>query len=237
MIRGRERVSTQVRMWLNYPYPNFPSKENLVGYWAFNEGTGTTAFDNSGNSNHGTLVNMEEADWVDGVVGKCLSFDGVNEYVSVPDSVSVGKSITVLAWVKSATVDWNTLGWIASFRGNNGFIIHPASASKAVSMYIISSTSDYVQIGTVTPADITQWHLYGVIYNDDTKKGYTVLDGEIVESSHDITRLADIIPVEIGRDYGFVGRFGNGLIDEVRIYNTALTASEVKALYDYPGGV
>ena len=54
-----------------------------------------------GNGNDGTLVNMEDADWVDGVAGKCLSFDGVDEYVSVPDNASldITDAITMSAWV------------------------------------------------------------------------------------------------------------------------------------------
>ena len=63
--------------------PNLPSDENLTGYWAFNEGKGIKAHDSSGKENHGTLQNMEEDDWVKGISGKCLDFDGVNEYVDL----------------------------------------------------------------------------------------------------------------------------------------------------------
>ena len=65
----------------------FVPDTNLVGYWPFNETSGTNAPDLSGNGNDGTLVNSP--DWVDGVVGKCLDFGGTDEYVFVADDASL----------------------------------------------------------------------------------------------------------------------------------------------------
>ena len=54
----------------------------LVGYWNFQEGTGTTAYDKSGKRNHGTLTNMDPTtDWVDGKLGGGLDFDGSDDYI------------------------------------------------------------------------------------------------------------------------------------------------------------
>ena len=74
-----------------------PFLHGLVGAWKFNEGGGTTAYDSSGNDNDGTIYG---ASWVDGKVGKALSFDGDNDYVEIP-SVNPQKAITVCAWIKS----------------------------------------------------------------------------------------------------------------------------------------
>jgi hypothetical protein len=57
----------------------------LVGSWHFNEGSGTVAYDSSGNNNNGNLVNGPT--WVDGKFGKALSFDGVDDYVDIPSGV------------------------------------------------------------------------------------------------------------------------------------------------------
>ena len=54
---------------------------DMVGYWPLDNGTGTTAYDHSGNENHGTLYN--EPTWVDGINGKALEFDGSNDYVKM----------------------------------------------------------------------------------------------------------------------------------------------------------
>jgi len=164
-------------------------------------------------------------------VGTGLSFDGVDDYVDIPDSISVGKSITVLAWVKSAEATWNTYGWIASSRVANGFMIHPWSGEKRVGMYVFDDAGNGHKIDDVLPSDITVWHLYGLVYDDANGLAYIVLDNNITQYSLSITRAPDTIPADIGRDYDFTDRYGHGAIDSVRIYNRALSAEEVQALY------
>jgi hypothetical protein len=78
-----------------------------VAYWKLDEGSGTTAYDSSGNGNTGTLNNGPQ--WVDGVVGKALKFDGVDDYVYVPHSSSLditGDQMTVEYWMK-LSIDWH----------------------------------------------------------------------------------------------------------------------------------
>src|SRR3989344_5194629 len=90
-----------------------PSVNGLVGYWNFNDGSGTTAEDKSGQGNNGTLTNMDPAtDWVDGKVGSgALDFDGSNDYVdlvnksNLEDMVSnanVNKTLSV--WFNANTL-------------------------------------------------------------------------------------------------------------------------------------
>ena len=59
---------------------------NLVGWWKFDDGSGTTAVDSSGNSHTATLVNG--ISWVTGKIGDAVSANGVNQYVSIPASIS-----------------------------------------------------------------------------------------------------------------------------------------------------
>ena len=242
MIRGRERVSTQVRMWLNYPYPNFPSKENLVGYWAFNEGTGTTAFDNSGNSNHGTLVNMEEADWVDGVVGKCLDFDGVDEYVTIPNYYwAADTDFAISFWVNFTTYNsyQNVLSTCSNTGGDDGWWVEFGTSRGFT---VVSNSSIFLEDNVQSLAGLSTGEWYHIVIarsgtGTNNLKGYidTVLFGQ---GSSNVA-IGDITnPLLIGRyAAGYNSLWLNGKADEVRIYSTALTASEIKALYDYPGGV
>ena len=69
----------------------------MVSYWKFDEGDGTTA-DDFYDGNDGTLINNPA--WVDGKIGKALSFDG-DDYISVPDSsnLDITSAVTVEAWV------------------------------------------------------------------------------------------------------------------------------------------
>ncbi len=75
----------------------------LVGYWKFDEGSGTTATDSSGNGNTGTIYG---ATWVDGKSGKALSFDGNDDYVvSTTVNFSTGSADrTISFWVKSSNM-------------------------------------------------------------------------------------------------------------------------------------
>src|SRR5262245_14905171 len=75
----------------------------LVAYWKFDEGSGTTVADASGNGNKGTLVN--EPLWTAGRVGNALYFDGINDNITVPDSNSLdlSNSFTLSAWVNPAS--------------------------------------------------------------------------------------------------------------------------------------
>ena len=76
---------------------------NLVAYWKFDEGTGTTTADSSGNGNTGTLTNGPL--WTAGRIGNALYFDGIDDNVTVPDSNSLdlSNSFTLSAWVNPAS--------------------------------------------------------------------------------------------------------------------------------------
>ncbi len=59
----------------------------LVGHWRFDEGTGDTVNDSSGNGNHGTLIDSVE--WTTGQIGGALKFDGTPGYVLIPHGDSL----------------------------------------------------------------------------------------------------------------------------------------------------
>src|SRR4030067_1330761 len=70
----------------------------LVGWWRFDEGTGTAAGDSSGNGNNGTVYS---ANWVLGKYGNALSFNGLNSYVGVSSGLNCPTTaITLFCWIK-----------------------------------------------------------------------------------------------------------------------------------------
>ncbi len=88
-----------------------PPGTGLVAAYGFNEGTGTTVADSSGNNNNGTLSN---ATWATaGKFGKALSFNGTTAFVSIPDSTSLHltSGMTLEAWVDPTTLGavWRTV--------------------------------------------------------------------------------------------------------------------------------
>jgi hypothetical protein len=78
---------------------------SLVGHWKFDEGTGTTAFDSSGNGNDGTLINGPI--WTTGVIGQALEFDGTDDYVDVGTGPAITGAAqrTVSMWINPDTID------------------------------------------------------------------------------------------------------------------------------------
>ena len=91
-----------------YPYerqfvtPAEPSSAGLVGHWKLDEASGLTASDSSGSGNNGTLTDMVGTEWATGILNGALRFDGLRDYVEVPDSPSldITEAITLAAWVK-----------------------------------------------------------------------------------------------------------------------------------------
>lgn len=69
-------------------HPEHDFSTTIAGQYAFEDGSGSTLTDTSGNGNNGTLINMEDTDWVPGVTGTALRFDGVDEYVEIPHDTS-----------------------------------------------------------------------------------------------------------------------------------------------------
>src|SRR3989338_5705843 len=65
----------------------------LVGHWKFDEGTGLSAGDSSGNNNTGTLVNGPT--WTTGKIGQALNFDGVDDYVKIPGTATLMSNFSV----------------------------------------------------------------------------------------------------------------------------------------------
>jgi len=216
--------------------PALPSDENLVGYWALNEGSGDKAYDGSGKGNHGTLRNMEEADWINGISGQCLNFDGLdaNEYVNVPDNNSLDLTTTgsVSLWVyidsynsgvypniirKGNVGGWPNLAYSIWIYSNYGIKFYTRSAT---------GTND-LSIGKPSTG---KWHHLVMTWDSTTLKGY--VDGSLVNSMDNThPPIANEYALRIG-DNNYDGK-----IDEVRIYDIPLTAQEVKALYLNPSGV
>jgi hypothetical protein len=76
----------------------------LVGYWQFDEGSGTSGSDSSGQGNTGNLINTPT--WIAGVSGNALSFNGTNQYVNIPDDNTLDFGtidFTIAAWIKMGT--------------------------------------------------------------------------------------------------------------------------------------
>ncbi|MGC8776316.1 MAG: LamG domain-containing protein, partial [Minisyncoccia bacterium] len=198
----------------------------LVGYWSFDEGSGTTAYDMSGNGNNGILVNGPT--WTTGKVGGALSFDGVDDYVSTVNNMDfVNKDFTMLAWIK--TNAQKPLGDYAIF--NHGFRGTTCSGLH----FNIRNDKPYFGLyscdfGGSTYITAGLWYHFAFINNNSPFVTDKVFINGILDSQS--TRNPYIGPSTQLRIGGGWYPPINGLIDEVRIYNRALSDAEIQAIYN-----
>jgi len=207
---------------------------DLVAHWKFDEGSGLVVMDSSTNGNNGTLTNGTA--WATGWSSNALRFDGVNDYVEVPNSPSLGITgdITLAAWVKRGALgDYG--GIVAKTDGNNIWDYDLYFDSGPDNLHFWSdSQSPQNTISTGAVSD-TDWHHVAATRSGETVTFY--VDGAPAGTADISGESADNpVPVRIGTDgpgYGAASMF-KGLIDDVRIYNRALSQAEIRALYPNP---
>jgi len=222
------------------PVPSV-SDANLVAEWHFDEGSGTILRDSSGNGNDGTI---HGATWTTGISGKALSFDGKDDYIDCGNdaSLDITDEITIEAWVKrSATgimhiVDRRPTA-IKELNYDLGFY-----RDNKLRFYYRNSgdTAWHKWDSTDAYTDTTNWQHFALIFtfgDGSSIKAYRngqIISGYWIEGNGNDAVINVDSPVHIGRATNGVNPF-SGIIDEVRIYNRALTADEIKAHYETPG--
>lgn len=206
---------------------SLPNADGLVGYWKFDESTGTVAADSSGMSNTATLINGPT--WTTGKVDGALSFNGENTYVNcgTDSSLNLANSLTLCAWIYPESFGQG--GW--------GRIVDRGNGSSGYSFYVNSANSaiKYVAYGNNTVSSsagiigLNKWQHVAVVYDESSGTVTFYVDGQQAGTvGYTASALGSSdVPVVIGiRGYD-LNRAFDGLIDDVRIYNRALTADEV----------
>jgi len=217
----------------------------LVAHYKFDEGTGTTANDSSGNNNIGTLINGPT--WTTGKIGGALNFDGVNDYVDLSNDQTYGLSSatsekTISAWVKTTAGDASIVGMRGSvdvpvFDVQVGFDGVDNSNTGRISFLVRDDASAGLRHihGTIAVND-GAWH-HVVVTRNSSKLMTIYVDGKSESSGADtMGSSVTIADARIGDEPMNTSIPNmNGSIDEVRVYNRALTASEITELYNYTG--
>ena len=206
----------------------------LVGYWKLDEGAGLTTADTSGNSNIGTMTNGPS--WVTGKFGKALSFDGANDYVAVPDedSLDLTEAMTISAWVKGNSFTDNSILSKDDYTDieirNYNFMISGTSGPY----FIFCNTGVCYLIDSEYPLTTNTWYHVAVTYDRAFMRIY-VNGVEVKNTAQTVAMEANTVPVSIGNvtrpSNNNYGHF-NGIIDDVRVYNRALSAAEIQETYN-----
>lgn len=201
----------------------------LVGWWTFDDRSGTTAADSSPSGNDGTVNGT--ATWTTGTIGGALEFDG-STYVAIPNEADydLANAVSYSVWIKvgSSPVDW--FGVITKYDNMN----LQRRQSENYLTWQTAGLTDY-QLDASTNVLDGQWHHVACTYDGSMKRIYVdgSLDGEAAATgSIDTTDTQ----VEIGRNGRWQDLEFVGVMDDVRIYNRAITLEEVQALYAMGSG-
>lgn len=195
---------------------------NLVARWKFDEGTGAIAYDSAG-TNNGAIYG---AAWTTGKIGGALSFNGTSNYVDCGSAPSNYDNITVSAWMQTSTN-----GVLVSNRDNGGSYGTWYTLSSTNIEIGDNSQGGYRSVTFNTPTLNSLWHQ--IVYTKNGTSHAIYVDGSLDQQFTSNADISQNSPLFIGirwtRSNG-PGWF-NGIIDDVRIYNRALSAEEIAQLY------
>jgi hypothetical protein len=227
----------------------------LVGWWKMDDGSGTSVVDSSGNSNTGTIQNSSLMTWVTGKIGNAVQ--GTTEGVGNPDNgswikvpnataLNISQSITIAFWVykSGGNISNNFYDGVLSkgeaSGGSYGFLFtHNGSAAPYFALTDTGNTGHYLQGADLSAGG---WVHYVGTYDGSVMHLY--VNGSIDESgggsgntgTFNLQQNTD--DLWFGRVYNpTLGLNLGGAIDDIRIYNRALSSTDVTALYAYDGVV
>ena len=201
--------------------PQVPT-DGLISTWHFNEGSGTTAFDATG-SNNGVISG---ASWTDGISGDALDFDGNGGNVTIPNSSTINLTndqLSLSCWFKKSEIQDDG----AFFFHNMKYILRIDKNGK-ISFAIYNPDWQNLTIPWSDRIIDTDWHYVAATYDGSVMKIY--VDGVYLASKNTTGNLrSSSADLKIGSQTT-TSKF-DGIIDEVLLYNTALTEPEVALIY------
>ncbi len=201
----------------------------LVGGWKFNENSGTTAADYSGNTNTATLVN--QAQWSTGTV----LLDGADDHLNCGNGTSLNLtgSLTLSAWILPESYGQSGYGRIIDKgTSSNGFSFFVNQSNNNLGYVIYGGSIVYSNTQVL---QLNQWQHVAVTYDQAAQQIRFYVNGKPCGQTAYSTSPADssASPLVIGiRNYDKLRAF-DGQIDFVRVYNRALSDTEVNSLNGY----
>ncbi len=204
---------------------------NLAGRWTFDAGTDKSVPDASKHGRNGTLKGglSAEKDLVPGRAGKALKLDGQDDYVEISEykGVTGTQPRTIAAWIKTATSQGEIASWGAEDYGQMWTFCFIRGRVG------VTPNGGYLYMNEQAHDD--KWHHVAAVVeggNPPNLHDHVALyrDGRLAEI-HDIG-LLDLWPIETGALLDVrIGRGFKGLIDDVRIYDRALSDDEISLLF------
>ena len=209
----------------------------LVLYYSFDTDDGNVVHDQSGNGNDGKVMGAKFV--TAGATGGAMSFNGQSDYIRVPNSKSLETpTFTISVWAKTreAVAQLPNRGIIGKLRideNRNWYLIRQRDG--LIGGGVVGLTpDDYCNLETSADPFVGKWGYAVLSYDGNSARFY--VNGELVSQHEGLIHRGNSLDLMIGAD-GFKRSsdepewLWNGFIDEMRIYNRALMADEVRALY------
>lgn len=210
--------------------------QGLIGAWCPSLGaTGFRLQDRSGRNNHGTLTNMASTSWTTSGGKLALGPFGNPRYVDIPDAphlnptAQIGFAVWYNSSLTSSSFTYCLLGKSTSVNAQPypAFDIRAAGGSTFECAIAIGATSRLISLGSLVA---NEWTHVAFTYDGVTLSGYR--NGARIATLAVTGAIGTTTsPLRLGDNPGFTGRWFSGFIDDVRIYNRALTAPEIRQLY------
>jgi hypothetical protein len=199
----------------------------LVGWWKFDETEGTTAKDSSGNNRNGTLIG--NAKWAQGKIGGAVELDGKSSFVQITDksAFNIAGQITIACWanIRSLSAEYPAI----VTKGDGSWRLSLSQNQRKFH----ASVNDWQKVTADGSTEVAanEWHHVAAVYNNEEMRIY--VDGKLDAAKPWKGGIAvNDFDVLIGENAERKGRFFDGLIDDVRMYNYALKESDIMALYN-----
>jgi len=196
--------------------------------YAFDETSGTTAKDSAG-THTGTVAN---GTWVEGKYGKALSFNGTSSCVSVPNSadLQLSGSFTLSAWVKPSTLKQGAPIFFKEDEPGSfsSYSLYFGAFEEGYVSGYVAEPSGYAEVEAAEKLTAGTWAHESMTSDGTTLRLYQ--NGKQVDTASAKAVLESEGPLLIGCTKTFGGgEYFNGVIDNVRVYNKALSAPEIEA--------
>jgi hypothetical protein len=229
---------------------------NPLGYWHFDEDNGTTVYDSSGNNNTGTF-NPTGVAWAAGKINSGLSFNGT-KYVTMgtPSTLEFNNtSFSIVSWFNSTNTLSTRIAGSGLSTWNSGFTLGFNSSSCSTGcvtgdLGADGTTGNTVLFGTTTTFKDGNWHQAVMVIDETAKTAQIYVDGVAQPLSRSfcgtasgttvnfslcsaVNTYSNTEPFTVGayKGAGGVGGTFSGSLDEIRVYGSALSSSQVQTLY------
>ncbi len=205
---------------------------HLIGWWQFDDGSGTLATDSSGNNETGTLGGVSLPVWTNGVVGSALSFNSSSNQDVVaptPASSQLTTQLTVAAWVNVRDGAGGPLVTWLDGSDACGFALRFATPTSVVFRVYSTSAAQWISSAAAVVSSNTWTHMAGV-YDGSTLSIYK--NAALVGSAVTLTDAVSICGGNLGIAADlYSNQFFSGQLDDVRVYSKALSSNDLVLVY------